>query len=378
MKNWPLRIKITILVGIVIAFASFALTANAIISADQYYGNYIEAGMIYEDIPQSIKGLPDAEEHAIEIPVQDGIKSITRRFSIRSVGVMVLISGISLILAYGITGKVLRPLGELTEAIHNINQENLREHMELPDAAGEVQQLMNSFNGMLGRLEESFELQRQFSSNAAHELKTPLTVMKTSLQVLEMEDNPSKKDYQDFMEDTRESLERLIRTVDNLLALTVDTNGEEPVEVPIDELFNKILQEFDVRAAEMSVSLTAENSGEMVMCNATLIYRLIYNLTENAIKYNRPEGSVHIQLVREQGRRGIKITDSGIGMNEDTLKHVCEPFYRADESRSQMIPGAGLGLSIVKLISERIGGTLEIISRPNVGTNVCFWFPENI
>lgn len=374
MKNWSLRIKITILVGLVTLTACIALTANAIVSADSYYGTYIEEAMIYKDEVQSLDKPAETEEYEILGPTENGVRPVTRRFSVRSFSVMALVVGISLLLAYWITGRILRPLEKLTTAIHDINQDNLHERVSLPDATGEVQQLTQSFNALLVRLDESFALQRQFSSNAAHELKTPLAVMKTSLQVLEMEEQPDQNDYQDFIEDTRDGLERLIRTVDNLLALTKETEGEVPEEVSFDELFSRVKYELAGKAEEKGVNLNVICSGDTLTGNRTLLYRVLYNLAENAVKYNQPGGSIDIRIIEENGKKGLEIRDTGAGMDEETLKHVCEPFYRADESRSQEIPGSGLGLSIVKMMMERMGGRLEISSRLCEGTVVRCWF----
>lgn len=369
MKNGSLRVKLTLLMGCITALACLLLTGHSIFSAERYYGTYFTQGQMLPDGPYQ-------EEDASGRVVDDaGYQLATQGFTLQNVEVMALIVALSLALTYVVTGRVLRPLTRLNRTIRVVGQENLHERVDLSGASGEVLQLSLSFNGMLARLEESFAMQKQFACNAAHELRTPLTVIKASLQVLEMEEHPAEADYREFMNDTRLSVERLIRTVDNLLALTRDASADRPERVALDALLEQVREELTPRAAEMSVALEMRPGAQTVLVNRTLLYRAVYNLVENALKYNRPGGRVGVETAVQEGRLVITVADDGIGMDDETLRHVFDPFFRADPSRSQRIPGSGLGLSIVKLIAERMDGEIEIKSVPDNGTTATLRLP---
>lgn len=372
MKNWSLQRRITILVGCITLLACTALTANSILSADNYYGVIFMQGQEDETLI-----LADEEVPLVTADSPD-YQLVTKQFSRQILGVMALILFFSLILTYYVTGRVLRPLTELTQSIQDINQENLHERVVLPKATGEVRQLTQSFNGMLGRLEESFAVQKQFASNAAHELRTPLAVMKASLQVLELDEQPSYTDYQEFVGDIKESIERLIRTVDNLLALTRNTYAEKPEQIVLAELLEQVGEEFSQKASELCVNITIQSAAQTVLTNRTLLYRAVCNLVENALKYNHTGGTVTVKVLEKEKQLGILVSDTGSGMNTETLQHIFEPFYRADLSRSQEIPGSGLGLSIVKIIADLLEGSIEIKSEPGHGTEAAFWLPKKI
>lgn len=391
MKLMSLRLKITLLVGLITTLACVALTANSIISADSYYGKYLSnEKVIYGTQQPPAQILPDTvSKDAADAGFSDmapggdsfvensDYQLLTRRFSIQSVAIMGIIVVISLLLTYWVTGRVLLPLTELTRSIKKISQDNLHERINVSEATGEVLLLTNTFNDMLERLDEAFELKNQFAANAAHELKTPLTVMKTSLQVLEMDERPAYEAYQEFVADARTGLERLIQTVENLLALTRENMDEEKEFIVLGDMAARVIGDLALRASAQQVLVKLHAKAQVVLANRTLLYRIIYNLVENAIKYNQSGGRVDVTVLVADGCLGLEVKDTGIGMDAEAQKHAFEPFYRADLSRSQDIPGSGLGLSIVRLIADRMNGRVEIQSAPGQGTCVRFWFsPE--
>lgn len=360
MKRWPLRIQITLLVGLVLTLACVLLTVNSIYSARGFYG-------VLDDETQ-IEAIPEGE---VVISAQDSPYAIaTRQFSIQSVVGMLAAVLFSVALTYWLTGRLLRPLTSLTGSIRKIDQEKLHQRVELPKAAGEVWELTESFNGMLDRLKNSFEMQKNFAANAAHELKTPLAVLKTSLQVLEMDEEPAREDYQEFTAAAKDSIDRMTGTVDALMILAWG-NGEEPTkDVAVYPLLELIFSELGSRAEAGGVLWSLSGDCPPVHGDPTLIYLVLFNLVENAVKYTRPGGKVAVTIVTREGRAQIQVTDTGIGMSRETMAHAFEPYYRADRSRSQQIPGSGLGLSVVQTIVERLHGSVMLESTEGVGTTV--------
>ena len=371
MKKWTLRIKITFLVGLVLTLACLVLTANSIFSARSYYS------VLVEEIAHTGRNTGDSGSQPVpppgEIRIDDPVSpyhEATRQFSVQSLLVMAGVIMISVGLTYYLAGRLLKPLTILTESIRAIDQGQLHQRVKLPEATGEVRQLTLSFNGMMDRLEDSFDIQKNFSANAAHELKTPLAVLKTSLQVLEMDENPSVEDYREFTRAAKSSLNRLVGTVDALVSLTRGIEENECTVVEIQPLLELIAAELKDKAAAGGILINISGACKNVRGEPVLLYRLFFNVIENAVKYNRTGGRVEITLSQHSGRAVIKVADTGIGMTAGTASHVFEPFYRADRSRSQKIPGSGLGLSVVKAIVERCCGDIHLVSTEGVGTTV--------
>lgn len=369
MKELSLRFKVTLLVGVVLIIACLTLTINSLYSARGYYGG-LEKEIIVDSLPEP-ESLDSLKEGELVLPDTSSLyATATLQFSLQSIVVMVAAIILSLIAAYCLTGRLLSPLTVLTDSIRKINQEHLHQRVVLPEATGEVRELEETFNRMMDRLEKSFLIQKNFTANAAHELKTPMSLLKTSLQVLEMDEAPSLKDYQEFTHAARVGIDRLTETVNALMVLA--ENGEEyhTETVEIRPLLQRVLNELSIKADAAEIVISVIGKCPNVHSDQTLIYRLIFNLVENAIKYNHPGGSIKITLSEGDGRSILCIEDNGMGMSAEAVEHAFEPFYRADKSRSQKIPGSGLGLSVAKIITERIQGELKLESRLGAGTRV--------
>lgn len=363
MNKMTLRSKTTLTVGLIVTFGCLILTINSLIAAQSYYG--------------WTNGLSDTlQKYNIDVTglvIPDYVPAT--QFTKQNIFVMLVVILGSVGFTYWATGKLMRPLSQLADKIRRTDEQSLHEHVELPGADREVLQLVTSYNSMLTRLEESFAIQRNFAANAAHELKTPLTAINTALQVLDMDTHPTEEDYKTFVYRTRKSLDRLIPTMDGLVALTNEMVDESRVNVDLKELILQIVQELTPLAQKQQIEMTVSGENISFFSNQALLYRVFYNLVENAIKYNRIDGSVDIILSRQQDKMLVEILDTGIGMAPETLAHVFEPFYRADQSRSQTIPGSGLGLAIVKTILERYGGSISIQSEVGHGNKITVQFP---
>lgn len=379
MKKWTLQMRLTLIVGAILLAACLLVTANSLFAAHTYYGDYaslIESGLAEVDPAWKADG---ALSHRAGTP-EEFYQEASRRFSIQSFLAMILISAAAVGGTYLATGRVLRPLKNLTASVGRIDDRHLDRRVPETGAQGEVLALTQSFNGMLGRLEEAFLVQKSFAASAAHELKTPLAVVKSSLQVLEMNPHPTEEDYREFMADTGESLERIIKTVDGLLSLA------NPEAVPMEEtvdlrfLLDEAVRECSEKAKARGITLSVSGQAAPVRGNGHLLFRAAFNLIENAVKYNRPGGTVSVVLGQDEQAVHLCVEDTGQGIPEKALPHIFEPFYRADPSRSQQIPGSGLGLAVVKMIVERHGGEIEVTSRVETGTSFTIrlerWRPE--
>lgn len=368
-KN-SLQIQITGIVGLILLLSCVILTANSLLSAHSYYGDYaslLEEGMVEYDSALPEGTLPPA------IDPNMAYQNVSMKFSMQSVFAMAVIVLAAIAVTYWAVGKMLCPLKKLTESVQAVDEQNLDKKVELAGAQGEVLVLTESFNGMLDRLKDAFLIQKSFAANAAHELKTPLAVIKSSLQVLEMNPCPRTEDYQEFMQDTGKSLERIIKTVEGLLSLANLASVETDQLMDVSDLLYQAEQELSGKAKSAQVEISVSGDRVQVFGNPSLLYRAFYNLIENAIKYNRAGGYVHILQMQKEDHVTIRFEDNGIGIEANAVGHIFEPFYRADQSRSQKIPGSGLGLAVVKMILEKHGGDIHVESQFGRGTqfDVC-------
>lgn len=366
MKKWTLQIRLTAIVGVILLLACTLLTVNSLFAAHTYYGDYselIESGLAEVDPAwEKAAGNETAPNHS-----GDFFQEASQKFSVQSLIAMVMIILLALACTYWAAGRVLRPLKRLTKSVQAVDDLHLDQRVFTEGAKGEVLTLTESFNGMLGRLESSFLIQKSFAANAAHELKTPLAIIKSSLQVLEMDPHPSESDYREFMMDTGESLERIIKTVEGLLSLANLDAIKFDEMVDLRPLLEQAVRELSDRAGQDGIRLSITGSAPTVRGNPNLLYRAFYNLIENAIKYNCQGGSVVVTLEKNGDSVLVSVKDTGQGIDKEAQPHIFEPFYRADPSRSQQIPGSGLGLAVVKMIVEKHGGTISASSKTDMG-----------
>lgn len=377
MKTLSLRSKIVIMASAVVAAACLFLTALFLTSADKYmrsmiaYDTAAPNGTSNDTYPDTALDAPRVTSIAENrITYQNTMAALSLRTVLSMLGAILIFAAAIFI----VTGRLLKPLSSLTHSICSIDEKNLRHRVDLPQARDEVYSLTQSFNNMMDRLEQAYTVQKHFAANAAHELKTPLSIMKTSLQVLELQDPPAFADYAEFADDVRQSLDRLIKTVEGLMALTDSSFIGDLETVNALDVANQIKNDLLPLAREKGVSLEVTGDDLEFVYHKGMFYRVIYNLVENGIKYNSSGGYVHIAVL--SGEQCLLIQDNGSGMDASVIQNIFEPFYRSDLSRSQKIPGSGIGMSIVKTIMDRYGGSLEIDSAFGRGTEIKFKIPD--
>lgn len=398
LKKLSLKIRITILCGAILVGMASALTVVSIRNANRTYTDQFvmnfgdtfsisfdgkntifggESGekinqaiefakqFLPQEVKESISTGPKKEENG---SVDDLFRGAERKFTLQSIAVAALFVLFGLALIYFITGKALKPVRNLSSTVKRINENNLYEKLKEPGTKDEIASLTTSYNQMLERLATSFAIQKNFAANAAHELRTPLTTTKAGIQVLEMDEEPTLEDYKEAVETAKESNERLIRIVDNLLMLTRQANESFQEMVGLKQLFHEINDELMPYAQRAGVELEIADCSGVMKGNRTLLYRAVYNLVENGIKYAGNGSRVTIAGGDNKNRTIIMVSDTGPGIPSEALEHIFEPFYRVDKSRSRAIGGSGLGLSIVKGIIEKHNGRISVDSKTGKGT----------
>lgn len=278
------------------------------------------------------------------------------------------------ILAYFVSGRALRPLRTFVAQVEKVQPNNLADMKITEEVLPEFRQFSDSFNQMLERLDEGFTAQRQFTGNAAHELRTPLALMQAQVELFSAEHPDVLPETADFLRLLREQTERMTQMTRTLLEMcglqAVPCTDHIELGPMIDEIFANLAP----LAEKNNVMLEREGDGTMTGSD-TLIYRLLFNLTENAIKYNRPGGSVRLSVTPEPEKLLIRVSDTGPGIPEHFQRSVFQPFFRVDKSRSREYGGVGLGLSLVWEIVKLHGGTVCVENSSEAGTTVAVSLP---
>ena len=381
MKKLSLRMRLTLLSALVMASVAVILTSMFLFGADRIFVRDLEQKMTFQ--PQDIiitsvkkEGVPNENMDLQEVTVS--LKKAGTQFNLWGMAALFLV----LILGTGATwlmaGHVLKPLKELSYAIEEIGGNDLSNRVEIQGRQDEIGRLARSFNHMMDKVSASFERQKRFSASAAHELKTPLATILVNLEVLELDGKTSPDRMEKVLTIVKANTERMIRLVEDLMRLTSDKDHEMEEEVELSEVFAITLDELSPLIRKKDLTVSIENTPDISLTGSrVMLYRVMSNLLENAAKYNREHGSISIVTGRDDNGVTVKIEDTGIGIPEEALSHIFEPFYRVDQSRSRAVGGAGLGLPLVKDIVEKHGGEVTVKSAAGEGTTFIRRFPAS-
>jgi len=294
--------------------------------------------------------------------------SLLRNFSIIGICCLMVLSGVSI---YFLSRKMLKPVDRVSSLAARISSTNLKERINYAGPDDEIKRLADTFDGMLGRLENSFESQKQFIQDASHELRTPIAIAQTNIEVLEMDNKATVKDYERLKDILKINLERMSTLSEKLLLLSESEQGKTNWSiVDLAPLLTELMTEFKTQGRELGINLELATIDQSipVFGDAFRLKQALVNLVDNAIKYNRPGGEVKISARADDAQVVIEIKDNGIGISQADQQRIFERFYRVDKSRSRAQGGSGLGLAIVKKIAEEHGGTVSVESTLGEGS----------
>jgi len=371
-KHLSLRWKLTLMTAFMVITAclaiSFFISRSAILYMDEI-GNSAIAILPNTDIPTTTTDEIQVVLNPKSV-VADTVKNTQIEFWIKSLAITLIITLTVSFLMYLIVGYALYPLRELTLQIEDIQAKNLKEPILSKSNSTEIERLTLAFNRLLLRLEETFATQRQFSANAAHELRTPLAVMSTKFEVFEKNKNPDEADYKEAIGMARTQTDRLSHVIDILLEMTELQSAPKSDSISLSEISEEVICDLVAVAEKKSISLVQDDGEARLTGSDTLVYRAIYNLIENAIKYNKEGGKVSVAITEDESFAKVIITDTGSGIVREDWDKIFEPFFRVDKSRSRSMGGAGLGLALVKEIAVRHGGDVKVIESSNKGSSI--------
>ena len=296
------------------------------------------------------------------------------RFRTTNWYITAVVTVLSGILAYFVSGRALKPLRSFASQVEKVQLNNLADMRINEDVLPEFRQLSHSFNQMLERLNNAFSAQRQFTGNAAHELRTPLALMQAQLELFSAEHPDVLPETAEFLTLLREQTERLTQMTKTLLEMSNLQQVARNEHIQLAPMIEEIFTDLTPLAEKNDMALEVEGDGAMIGSDA-LIYRLLFNLTENAVKYNHHGGSVRVTVSQESEKLLIRVSDTGRGIPEEFQRSIFQPFFRVDKSRSREYGGAGLGLSLVWEIAELHGGSVRVTKSSDRGTTILVELP---
>ena len=380
--QWRLTLLITLLVTVTCILMYFFIS-NSAVTGMENLESYIVQINETDSTPITFNLDPSILFPDLSNQVQ-ATKDLFRIRSMIATGIIILLSSIG---TYFISRRALTPLHDLSTKIGKIQAQNLSESLEIPDSNDEISQLTASFNKMLSRLDDAFTAQKQFSASAAHELRTPLAVMQTNLEVFARKKTPSTEEYQEIFSLIQEQTGRLSHLAEILRDMTGIQTVERSETISLAELTEEVFCDLASVAEQKQIELIQRDGDCTVIGSYLLLYRAVYNLVENAIKYNHPSGKVTVTLhsgkvildASSQPHPAdcafIEISDTGIGISPEYQEKIFAPFFRVDKSRSRAMGGAGLGLALVTEIARQHGGQVKVLESNEKGSTIALMLP---
>ena len=380
--QWRLTLLITLLVTVTCILMYFFISNSAVTGMENLESYIVQINKT-DSTPITFNLDPSILFPDLSNQVQ-ATKDLFRIRSMIATGIIILLSSIG---TYFISRRALTPLHDLSIKIGKIQAQNLSESLEIPDSNDEISQLTASFNKMLSRLDDAFTAQKQFSASAAHELRTPLAVMQTNLEVFARKKTPSTEEYQEIFSLIQEQTGRLSHLAEILLDMTGIQTVERSETISLAELTEEVFCDLASVAEQKQIELIQRDGDCTVTGSYLLLYRAVYNLVENAIKYNHPSGKVTVTLhpgkvildASSQPHPAdcafIEISDTGIGISPEYQEKIFAPFFRVDKSRSRAMGGAGLGLALVTEIARQHGGQVKVLESNEKGSTIALMLP---
>ena len=374
MKKMSLQWRITLTTAFLICITCVAMNLLLSYSGRHYMDSISSHITNYGDIDKAEPDFFDPEREKLDQELIIIIHGAQESFIATNWCITAVVTLLGGVLAYFLSGRALNPLRAFTSQVEKVQPNNLSDMKMAEDVLPEFRQFSRSFNQMLDRLDEGFAAQRQFTGNAAHELRTPLALMQAQLELFSAEHPKVLPETAGFLRLLHEQTERMAQMTKTLLEMselrTVPCNDHIELAPMIEEIFA------DLTPLAEKNGIILESTGDGTMTGSdTLIYRLLFNLTENAIRYNRPDGIVRITVTSEEKQLIIRVADTGCGIPEQYRESIFQPFFRVDKSRSRENGGVGLGLSLVWEIAALHGGDVRVEKSSEKGTTIAVKLP---
>lgn len=364
MKRLSFQWRITLLTALLIAGTCICLNLllyhSGAVSMDSLNGFVFEYTPETPDNPDGLSiEISDSQMSEFISRFSDEVYDVKADFGRNGWLITIAVTIVSAAIAYFVSGQALKPLRKLSQQAEKIDQDSISDIRLNEDTVKEFRQLSVSVNLMLDRLSESFATQRQFSGNAAHELRTPLAIMQTKLELFAAEHKNIEGDTAELVRSQAEQLDRLSKLVHTLLEMSNLSSAPRSDRIELAPLVDEIITDLAPLASQNDITMEQDCDNVVITGNDALIYRLVFNLIENAVKYNRQGGSVSVSVHKENNNAIVCVSDTGCGIPEECRESIFQPFFRVDKSRSRQMGGVGLGLALVHEIAVLHGGSVR-------------------
>ena len=374
MKKLSLQWRITLMTAFLLCLTCIAMNLLLSYSGRHYMDSISSHITNYGDMEHGEPDFFDPEREKLDQELTIIIHGAQESFITTNWYITAVVTLLGGVLAYFLSGRALKPLRNFTSQVERVQPNNLSDMKMSEDVLPEFRQFSRSFNQMLDRLDEGFAAQRQFTGNAAHELRTPLALMQAQLELFSAEHPNVLPETANFLRLLREQTERMNQMTKTLLEMSELRTVPCADRIEIAPMIEEIFADLTPLAEKNGIILESTGDGTMTGSD-TLIYRMLFNLTENAIRYNRPDGTVCITVTSEEKQLVIRVADTGCGIPEQYRESIFQPFFRVDKSRSRENGGVGLGLSLVWEIATLHGGDVRVEKSSEKGTTIAVKLP---
>ena len=375
VKKLSLQWRITLTTALLVCVTCVLMNCLIGYSGMRYMESIGNGLAAYGDLDKGEPGSFDPESVSPDQDVTIIVSDAQQSFGATNWLITVAVTLLGGVLAYFVSGRALRPLRDFAVQVEQVQPNNLAEMKISEDVLPEFKQFSASFNDMIDRLDQGFSAQKQFTGNAAHELRTPLALMQTQMELFSLEHPGANPETADFLKLLQEQTERMSQMTKTLLEMSelrsVPCNDRIELAPLVDEVFADLAP----LAEQREIALECAGDAEIIGSD-TLLYRLVFNLVENALRYSRPGTAVSVSIDEEANRVLLRVRDRGAGIPVQYKESIFQPFFRVDKSRSREYGGVGLGLSLVWEIAALHGGTVEVEESSNEGTVMLVALPK--
>ena len=374
-KKLSLQWRITLTTALLVCLTCVLMNCLIGYSGMRYMESIGNGLAAYGDIDKGEPGSFDPESVSPDQDVTIIVSDAQQSFGATNWLITVAVTLLGGVLAYFVSGRALRPLRDFAAQVEQVQPNNLAEMKISEDVLPEFKRFSASFNDMIDRLDQGFSAQKQFTGNAAHELRTPLALMQTQMELFSLEHPGATPETADFLKLLQEQTERMSQMTKTLLEMSELRSVPCNDRIELAPLVEEVFADLAPLAEQREIAL--ECAGDAVTVGSdTLLYRLVFNLVENALRYSRPGTVVSVSIDEEANRVLLRVRDRGVGIPMQYKESIFQPFFRVDKSRSREYGGVGLGLSLVWEIAALHGGTVEVEESSNEGTVMLVALPK--
>ena len=367
MRGLSLQWRITLMTALLVCVTCVLMNCLIGYSGMRYMDSIGSGISACADIGDGAAASFDPDNRELDEELTIVVSNAQESFSVTNWLITIAVTLLGGVLAYFVSGHALRPLRAFASQVENVQPSNLADMKISEDVLPEFRQFSTSFNSMIDRLDEGFSAQRQFTGNAAHELRTPLALMQAQVELFSAEHPDAGPEEAAFLGLLQEQTEKMSQMTKTLLEMSELRSVPCNDRIELAPMVEEVLTDLAPLAEARGIALEHDGDARLIGSD-TLMYRLVFNLVENAIRYSRPNAAVRVSACEEGGRAVLRIADGGPGIPEQFRKSIFQPFFRVDKSRSRECGGVGLGLSLVWEIASLHGGTVEVEASSEEGT----------